>query len=135
MNDSHRVAAHRRTRADHAQETAEDYVEAVAELLDKRGQCRVVDLAGRFGTSHVTTLRIVRRLEGEGLLTTQPYRPIELTPKGRRLARSCRARHELVHRFLLSLGVGEKVAAVDAEGIEHHLSKETLRRMSAFLTG
>lgn len=120
------AAGHRRTRDDHARETAEDYVEAAAELIEQRGACRVTDLAARFGVSHVTVTRIVGRLEREGYVRTEPYRPIELTAKGRRLAQASRERHELVLRFLRALGVSERVAAIDAEGIEHHVSRETL---------
>jgi len=127
------TTAHRRTRADHARETAEDYVEAVAEIIAESGSCRIVDLTARFGVSHVTAIKIIRRLEGEGLVKTAPYQPVELTPKGSRLAKACKERHELVHRFLVKLGVSEYTASVDAEGIEHHLSPETLTRMRAFL--
>lgn len=125
--------AHRRTRADHAAETAEDYVEAVADITDAAGSCRVRDLAGRFGVSHVTVVRIVQRLAAEKLVTTAPYQPIELTRAGRRLATECAQRHQLVYAFLRKLGVAPRTAAVDAEGIEHHLSPETLRRMKAFV--
>ncbi|MEM6391405.1 MAG: manganese-binding transcriptional regulator MntR [Planctomycetota bacterium] len=135
MARSQSAAVFRRTRSDHAQETAEDYVEAIADLIASKDRCRVVDLAERFGVAHVTVIKIVRRLEGEGLVKTEPYRPIELTPKGRRLAKACRQRHELVYRFLLELGVSESVAANDAEGVEHHLSPETLKRMRAFVEG
>ncbi len=130
---SHSAAAHQRTRQDHAQETAEDYVETVAELIEKKAECRIVDLSDRFGVSHVTALRVVKRLQSEGLVKTEPYRPVELTAKGRRLAKVCQERHELVYQFLLKLGVGPKAATVDAEGIEHHLSPDTLDRMRDFL--
>ena len=63
---------------------------------------------------------------------TEPYGPIELTIAGRKLARQSKRRHEIVHQFLLALGVSEQVAAVDAEGIEHHCSPETLRAMQRF---
>jgi len=118
----------RRTRNDHAQETAEDYVEAVADLLEEKGVCRSSDLARKFDVSHVTVHRIVARLHQEGWLETEPYRPIELTPKGRRLAKKSRRRHEVVYNFLLALGVDTDVAAIDAEGIEHHVSSQTLDR-------
>ncbi len=127
------ATAHERTRRDHAAETAEDYVEAVADLLDAAGVCRVTDLADRFGVTHVTVIRIVQRLEKEGLVSTAPYKPVELTQKGRRLARHCKDRHEIVYRFLLSIGVDPATAATDAEGIEHHVSPETLERLRALV--
>lgn len=122
-------APHKRTRKDHASETAEDYVEAVADILSERGTCRVVDLARRFAVSHVTVTRIVARLSEEGLLTTEPYRPIELTTKGKRLATSSKQRHQVVLAFLLKIGVDQKTAEIDAEGIEHHVSPATLKAM------
>jgi DtxR family manganese transport transcriptional regulator len=100
----------------------------VADVIAERGACRVKDLTERFGVSHVTVVRIVRRLEESGYITTEPYRPIELTAKGRRLAKACKERHEIVYRFLLAIGVSERVAAIDSEGIEHHVSAETLAR-------
>ncbi len=127
------TSAHLRTRSDHASETAEDYVEAVADLIDERGACRVTDLSERFGVSHVTVIRIVQRLEREGLVATEPYKPVELTAKGRRLARDSKRRHEIVYRFLLAIGVDERVAAIDSEGIEHHVSPQTLERFRAIV--
>src|SRR5262245_59196219 len=76
----------RRTRRKHASETAEDYVEAIADLFDANGEARVVDLARRLGVSHVTVNRTVARLQRDGFVTAQPYRAIFLTPAGRRLA-------------------------------------------------
>lgn len=119
---------HRKTRNAHKSETAEDYVEAVADIREKQETCRVKDLAQRFAVSHVTVNRIVERLQKEGLLETKPYQPIELTAKGKRLATRCRERHEIVYRFLIAIGVDEKTAAIDAEGIEHHVSAATLTR-------
>jgi DtxR family transcriptional regulator, manganese transport regulator len=119
---------HQRTRKDHATETAEDYVEAIAEILADNEVCRANDLARRFAVSHVTVHRIVTRLEGEGLLTTEPYKPIQLTAKGKRIAKASRERHELVYQFLLAIGVDPEIAEKDAEGIEHHASPNTLER-------
>lgn len=124
---------HRRTRRDHASETAQDYVEAIADICAKTETCRVTDLARKFGVSHVTVNRIVARLKSEGLLTTEPYRPVTLTPKGKRLAEESQRRHDIVYRFLLAIGVDKKNAAVDAEGIEHHVSTVTLKRFEAML--
>ena len=123
-------APHKRTRRDHATETAEDYVEAIAETHKSTGTCRVRDLAIHFGVSHVTVSRIVSRLQAEGLVSTAPYRPVDLTARGKRLATTSRNRHETVYRFLVSLGIDEETAAIDAEGIEHHVSPQTLKRFA-----
>ncbi|MCH1496653.1 MAG: manganese-binding transcriptional regulator MntR [Rubripirellula sp.] len=118
---------HLRTRHDHSTELAEDYVEAIAEIAAARGSCRVVDLAKHFGVSHVTVNRTIGRLQNEGLVTTEPYKPVSLTRKGLRLAVQCRKRHEIVYQFLLAIGVDPQTAAIDAEGIEHHVSPATLQ--------
>jgi DtxR family manganese transport transcriptional regulator len=100
-----------RTRRDHSQELAQDYVEMIAELITKTGEARLIDLARGLGVTHVTASRTLQRLQRQGLVTTQPYRSIFLTGPGRDLAKESRDRH-------------------DAEGIEHHVSRETL---AAFL--
>ena len=114
------------TRREHANEVAEDYVEAIGDLVAEAGEARVVDLAGRLGVTHVTVVRTIARLQKAGFVTAQPYRSIFLTEKGRALAAMCKSRHETVAAFLRSLGIPERVAEMDAEGIEHHVSPDTL---------
>jgi DtxR family transcriptional regulator, manganese transport regulator len=120
------AAALRRTRREHSTETAEDYAEAIAELSATVGEARAADLARRLGVSHVTVIRTVERLQRDGYVRTQPYRSIFLTDKGKRLAEASRRRHDIVVEFLRRLGVPEAMAQADAEGIEHHVSPETL---------
>lgn len=83
--------------------------------------------------SHVTAGRIVARLTKEGLFETEPYAPILLTSKGSKLAAFSKERHELVFQFLVSLGIDELTASIDAEGIEHHVSPKTLAAFRARL--
>ncbi len=124
---------HVRTRRDHSTETAEDYVEAVADQIEEAGTCRVVDLARHFAVSHVTVSKTVSRLKTAGFLTSEPYGPIELTKKGSRLATASKRRHKIVLEFLLALGITPKTAEIDAEGIEHHVSPETLSALKQFV--
>jgi len=122
----------RRVRRAHATEVAEDYVEAIAEAIEAHGECRVKHLAQKFGVTHVTVTKAVARLVDQGLATTERQRPIALTAAGAKLARESKRRHDIVLAFLLALGVSERTAEADAEGIEHHISPETLERLRAF---
>ncbi len=115
-----------RVREAHQMENAEDYVELIADLIEVNGEARVVDLSMRFGISHATVNKTIARLKKEGLVTSEPYRSLFLTGKGRALAEFCKRRHMIVLEFLKSIGVSEKTAEMDAEGVEHHVSQETL---------
>lgn len=130
---THSADGFSKVRADHAMETAQDYVEAVSDILHRRGECRVRDLARHLGVSHVTVSRIIARLQDEDLVETERYRPIRLTAKGERLAAKTRQRHETVLAFLRALGVPEADAQRDAEGMEHHVGQATLAVMEQFL--
>ena len=115
-----------RIRRAHQSEVAEDYVEMISDLIEETGEARTVDLAARFGVTSPTVNAIVRRLQRENLVETRPYRSIFLTEAGKALAESSRARHKIVRDFLVTIGVPETIAEEDAEGVEHHVSDETL---------
>jgi DtxR family manganese transport transcriptional regulator len=117
---------HRQEREDHRLALVHDYVQVIADLIDQEKEARVVDIAARFGVSHVTALKNVERLQREGLAETKPRRAVFLTDAGWRLVCRLRHRYDIVVRFLISLGVSENAAHADAEGIEHHVSDETL---------
>ena len=127
-------AAFSRTRADHAIEILEDYTEAIAQISKENGKCRVMDLARYFGVSHVSVIQVLQRLKTNHLIENTAHKPIGLTEKGKRLAQECAARHGIVLKFLLKLGVSEKTALLDSEGLEHHISTETLECMKKFIS-
>ena len=128
-----RSAAFRRVRADHQSELAEDYVELIADLIDERGEARGTDIALRLGVANATVVKTLKRLQDSGLITQEPYRSIFLTGDGWKMADEGRRKHRIVEGFLRALGVGEETARIDAEGIEHHVSEETLRAMARFV--
>lgn len=132
LKEEHVAENMSRTREEHATELAEDYVEAIADLIAEQREARVTDLARRFAVTPATVNNTIARLQKAGLVTSEPYRSIFLTDAGRQLAAQCRERHETVYRFLRSLGLSQKIAARDAEGIEHHCSPETLKAFEKF---
>ena len=130
---SNQAAIFSKTRREHAHEIAEDYVEAIADLTAEVGEARLVDLAKCLGVTHVTVNRTIARLQKSGLVKTEPYRAIFLTPKGKRLAKTCKERHQVVVEFFQSLGIPDHIAERDAEGVEHHVSPETLKAFKSAL--
>jgi DtxR family manganese transport transcriptional regulator len=117
---------HRQTRRARQSAIAEDYVELIADLIDSTGEARAVDIARRLGVTHATVAKMISRLQAGGLVRALPYRAIFLTDEGRRIAERSRRRHQIVVAFLRSIGVSEEAAQADAEGLEHHVSAETL---------
>ena len=104
----------------------EDYVELIAALIEDGNEARQVDIAERLGVAQPTVAKMLARLAADGLVTRKPYRGVFLTEEGRRVAAESKMRHQTVEAFLRSLGVSAETARIDAEGIEHHVSSETL---------
>ena len=95
-------------------------------------EARQVDIAARLGVAQPTVAKMLKRLAEDGLVQQRPYRGVFLTEAGRALAAEARERHRIVESFLLALGVSPDVARCDAEGIEHHVSRETLEAFRRF---
>lgn len=117
----------------HETELMEDYVELINDLITHTGEARAADLASRMAVSQATVSKMIRRLNELGLVQSQPYRSLFLTDAGRDMAERSRERHTLVLDFLRALGVRDEVARIDAEGMEHHVSDDTLSVMRDFI--
>lgn len=125
--------AFRQAREARRAELAEDYVELIDDLIRDGGEARQVDIAARLGVAQPTVARMLKKLVEDGLVSRRPYRGVFLTDKGLRLANASRERHEVVEQFLISIGVSPETARRDAEGVEHHVSDETLEMFQRFL--
>jgi DtxR family transcriptional regulator, manganese transport regulator len=120
------------TRLAHRSERAEDYVELIAALIGTHGEARPVDIARSMGVAVPTVVKALDRLARDGLVLRERYKSVGLTSEGEALADACRKRHDVVVRFLVRLGVDPATAERDAEGIEHHVSQQTLALFEAF---
>lgn len=123
-----------RVRRANQAELAEDYVEMIDDLIREHGEARATHLAERFGVSSGTVARTIQRLARDGLVESLPYRSVFLTARGKQVASDVRTRHRLVLDFLLAIGVETEAAELDAEGVEHHVGKETLAAFERFLS-
>jgi len=121
-----------KVRKAHETENTEDYLELIGDMLNKNGEARIVDIANKLNIAQATANKTIKRLVSQGYIKKEPYRSIFLTLKGQKIASFSRKRHNIVYKFLINLGVDKKVAAADAEGIEHHVSNITLNKMQKF---
>ena len=112
--------------------TQEDYLEIIADLLNTKGEARIVDIASKLDIAQATANKTIQRLQNQGFVKKEPYRSIFLTLKGQEVASVSKKRHIIVLTFLKNLGLDARTAEADAEGIEHHVSDKTLKKMEQF---
>ncbi len=124
VNVEEHVEGFRQVREAHRRELIDDYVELISDLIREVGEARQVDMAARLGVS--------QPLATMGLIEMIPWRGVFLTAEGEKLAQESRERHQIVENFLLVLGVSPEIARRDAEGMEHHVSEETLDAFRLF---
>jgi len=132
VNVEEHVEGFRQVREAHRRELIDDYVELISDLIREVGEARQVDMAARLGVSQPTVAKMLKKLATVGLIEQIPWRGVFLTPEGEKLAQESRERHQLVENFLLVLGVSPEIARRDAEGMEHHVSEETLVKFREF---
>ncbi len=126
-NVSEQAARFTLVREAHKTEATEDYVELIDDLISVNGEARLVDIASRMGVTQPTASKTLARLQRDGYVNSEPYRSIFLTQMGKDLADESRFKHEVVFQFLLTIGVSKEAAKRDSEGMEHHVSDETLK--------
>ncbi|BAP58310.1 manganese-binding transcriptional regulator MntR [Candidatus Tachikawaea gelatinosa] len=126
------IEAFQQTREAHRHELIDDYVELINYLKKTLDIIRQIDIAIYLGVAQPTVAKMLRRLFEAGLIKKMSYRGIFLTDKGKKLAIKNHKRHVIVKKFLLSLGIDLKTAQLDAEGIEHHVSDNTLLAFQKF---
>jgi DtxR family transcriptional regulator, manganese transport regulator len=116
-----------------ASESAEDYLERIDELIEDKGYARVVDIARSLRIRQASVTQMVQRLDEGGFVRYERYRGLVLTSKGKGVARAIRRRHRVLEQFFQLLGVDKTTAQRDLEGIEHHLSLASVRRVEALV--
>ena len=111
-------------------QSAEDYLERIHELIEEKGYARVVDIALSLNVKQSSVTGMVQKLGELGYLNYEKYRGLVLTDKGREVALGIQRRHATLSRFLTILGINDETQKHDIEGIEHHLSPETVQAIA-----
>lgn len=114
--------------------TMENYLEAIYELSPDGSGARVSDIADRLGVTKASTNSAVATLAEKGLIVSEKYRQVYLTPEGLALARRTADKHHIIQQFLTKvLGVDPAVATEDACAIEHVISGSSVAAMQAYM--
>ncbi|TGB04329.1 transcriptional regulator MntR [Halobacillus salinus] len=107
----------------------EDYIEQIYLLIEDKGYARVSDIAENLQVHPSSVTKMVQKLDRDQYLNYEKYRGLILTPKGKKIGKRLVYRHELLEQFLAIIGVDEDKIYDDVEGIEHHLSWNSIDRI------
>ena len=104
----------------------EDYLEQIHNLIGQKGYARVVDIAANLKISQASVTNMIQRLDAEGLVIYERYRGVVLTEAGSKVGAEIARRHEVLTRLLSGFGLDPATVHQDVEGMEHHISRQTL---------
>jgi Mn-dependent DtxR family transcriptional regulator len=107
----------------------EDYIEQIYKLIEEKGYARVSDIAEALSVHPSSVTKMVQKLDKDEYLIYEKYRGLVLTKKGKKIGKRLLYRHELLEQFLKIIGVKDENIYVDVEGIEHHLSWDSIDRI------
>ena len=111
-------------------QSAEDYLERIHELIESKGNAHVADIAQSLNVGQPSVTSMVQKLADDGYLRYEKYRSLTLTDEGRVVAEKIRNRHAVLASFFTLFDLDDDTQARDIEGIEHHLSSDTLNTLA-----
>ncbi len=114
-------------------ESAENYLEAILMLKNRKGYVRSVDIANELNFSKPSVSVAMKHFREEGYIITAPDGTISLTEKGMEIATRVYERHQVIASALIRIGVSSETAYEDSCKIEHDISPETFEKLKSWL--
>lgn len=111
----------------------EDYLEVIYELIQQKGYATTADISKYLNVSSPSVTKMVKKLDENRYLKYEKYRGLNLTTEGINVAKNIHEKHSLFVEFLKIIGVEDEIAHIDAEGIEHHLHIQTIKKLENFI--
>lgn len=115
------------------QKTLEEYLEVIYLLEKKEGCAKTGEISSELDVKPPSVTEMLRKLEKEDYLEYERYEGARLTESGKEIAENLITSHETIADFLEIIGVGGEQAEVDACELEHHISKNTLKKLKKFI--
>ena len=113
----------------------QDYAKAVYVLgRDREGLVTNGEVAARLEVTPATATTMLRKLADLGLAEYVPYKGVELSPAGERVALEVIRHHRLIEAFLAeTLGMPSDRVHAEAEVLEHYISEDLEKLIAAKL--
>ncbi|MBP3869325.1 MAG: metal-dependent transcriptional regulator [Solobacterium sp.] len=113
-------------------ESAEDYLEAILMIQERKGYVRSIDIAEELQFSKASVSIAMKKLRENGYVSVDHAGKITLLKPGREIAERIYERHKVLTSLFERLGVNHDTAAKDACKVEHDLSPETFNALKRF---
>lgn len=113
-------------------ESAEDYLETILIIEERKGKVRSIDIVNEMGFSKPSVSIAMKKLRENGYVQMDTTGYITLCPKGREIAERIYTRHKLLRQILIAVGVEKEKAAQEACRIEHVIDDDTCEKLRAY---
>ncbi len=113
-------------------ESAEDYLETILILRERKGNVRSIDIVNEMNYSKPSISIAMKKLKSEGMVEMDLNGYITLTPLGEKIAQRTYRRHQLLEKVLVAMGVDEETASEEACRIEHVIDENTYEKINEF---
>ena len=110
--------------------TMEDYIEIIYSLIKTKGYARSADIAKQLNVYPSTVTKMLKKLDNEEYIAYEKYRGIALTEKGQKMGEYALKRHTLLEDFMKVIGIKKDRIYKEVEGIEHHISEDSLKKIT-----
>ena len=133
ISDAHKIEQRAIVKEKQKTDRMEDYLEVIYELTKQKGYATQADISELLNVSSPSVTKMLQRLDENRYLKYEKYRGINLTQEGTDVAENIHERHTILSEFFKMIGVDENTANIDAEGIEHHIHSQTLKKLREFI--
>ncbi len=116
-------------------ESAENYLETILVLKNKKGNVRSIDIAHELEVTKPSVSVAMKKFREDGYILVDESGSISLTEKGLKVAERVYERHQIITKALMALGVDEITAIEDACKIEHDISEKTFEKLKEYVEG
>ena len=98
----------------------EEYLEAIYNIVEKKGYAQIKDIAAEHGVSPPTVTEMMKKLRDRELVLYEKYNAITFTDKGRKIAEEVKKRHDIFEIFLKTVAEGSE-RPNDVSAMEEYL--------------